>query len=573
MRRLILFLFACILITGCSQNNKSFVWERIDSTVNVRADGTLGVSETLKLRYSGGPFTFAFRDLPDRRLDGMNNIRVEDASGAYQQVNDAESTTPRTFSISENDGQQRVRWVYPAASDTTQTFVLRYDVAGAVRRYADHDEVWWSMVFPNRDEVVEQARGVIQLPSAVPTDQLTASTPDLAGSVELVAGAANVQAANIATNQELSLRLRFPKNSVGGTAPNWQAGQDAQDAYNLTTRPTVNVALSLLAALILAGMSGWAWLWYRGNRDPQVASVGQSYDPPSNLAPAEAAALLGSASAQGVLGTLFDLANRGFLRFEERANRWNGRTLHAIRQPQPQTALAPYEQQALDALFSKGDDVAMDGTNTGMAQVAPKIGKVIEAELRSRGIYDPAARARRGHMQTISLVLLFVGIALAVAGLLFAERYSFWLPAVGAALTLGSCAWLIASSAIQGLTAAGADLFARWKAFQRFLTAKEQTGARPGQFDQLLPYAVAIGNAQHFTGRYNATAEPLPVWYMPIIASSDPGHSTGGTGTPLLLQDFSQNFLSSLSSATSASGDGGGGGGGGSSGGGGGGAG
>ena len=568
------------VLSGPAQAGKSFVWEHVDTSVQVRADGTLGVAEELRLRYAGGPYTFAFRDLPNRRLDGIANVRLADPEGSYQQTDDAKSTTPRTYSISREDGVQRVRWVYPATSDATRTFTLTYDVAGAVRRYADHDEVWWSMVFPTRDEVVEQASGVIVLPLQVAPNALVATTPDVvpSGGVDLQPGAVRFQAANVAPDKEITLKVDFPKRIVGGAAPNWQADQDAADLYNLTTRPTVNVALSALSALLVLALGGWAWRWQQQHRDPQPTFSGMVYAPPADLRPGAAARLIGQDDTRIFLATLFDLANRGYLTLKETPS--GGRGTHhiptAVRTAASAGDLAPYEQQLLDALFGGTHEAVLNKPDSAITRAMPAIGRLVEQQLVEHGLLDQAAQTQRKRALRLSGLLFAVGLALLVAGMLLAKRYSFWLPTVGAAVVIGSIAWYIVAARMQGLTSAGAEARARWNGFQAYLEQIGSADVRPGGFGELLPYAAGIGDARKLTHRYATTHEVLPIWYYPVIFSnSDMAPMAPGSdmNSSLLLQDFSQNFLSTISSAessASSAGGGGGGGGGGSGGGGGG---
>jgi hypothetical protein len=329
MRRVALSIWILVLLlAGCGSASKEFVWQRIDTDVQVRADGGLGVTETMTLRYTGGPFTFAFRDLPNRRLDGISSISIGDGERAFRQVDDPEGEEPYTFSVTAEDGTQRVRWVYPATAGGTRTFVLRYDVVGAIRRYDTNDELWWSLVFADREEVVEQASGRIRLPAAVPVDQLDATTPEVAAAIERAPGQVHAQANDIPGGQELTLRVRFPKNIVAGAVPAWQASAAAQEAYDTTTRPFVNIALSALAAGLLLLFGVLIALWWRRNRDPRPIgfAANEFPTPPENLAPAPAAKLLGQGAGPALHATLFDLANRGYITLRETRGGWRNMT-------------------------------------------------------------------------------------------------------------------------------------------------------------------------------------------------------------------------------------------------------
>ncbi len=570
-----------LLLMGFAASPREYVWQRIDTEVAVQPDGRLLVTEKLTLRYTGGPFTFVFRDLPNRRLDEIRDISVREGDRAYRQVSDEESREPFTFSVFREDGAQRVRWVYPETVGGTRSFELRYTVLGAVRRSSNADELWWSMVFPEREVPVEQAQGRIRLPVSVPAAQLEASAPDVSGEVMVQPGLATVQAQDIAPGRELTLRLRFPTGIVGGDIPAWQARELAQEAYNTSTRPIVNTGLSLLAALLLLLLGGGLWRWWLRNRDPlpQGFVARELPDAPDDLPPALAARLLRSLDAQATLGTLFDLANRGYLSFRESMGGWRGRTRQVVvtSTGKDRSELAPYEQALLDALFAGENEVILNEQRADLLKAMAAIGKQHEATLIERGYLDTQRLAQRRRGIIIGVVLMIIGGVGFIPATILAEAYSWWLPVVALVVLVAGIAWTVAGSMVRGVTAQGADALLRWRAFRAYLRRIGAAQASMGQFAQLLPYAVAIADARQLTRAYAATSEPLPVWYYPMVSGS---HTTsvatmGGDGGTLMLHDFSQNFLTTLSSTSSSissGGSDGGGGGGGASGGGGGGA-
>jgi hypothetical protein len=562
MRRLLPWLALLVLVlSACGRSGRDFVWRQIDTRVAVQADGVLAVTETMTLGYTGGPFTFAYRDLPDRRLDGITSISVSDGEQTYQQVDDEESEQPYTFSVFSDDGVQRVRWVYPATSGGERTFVLSYQVQGAVRRYDDADEVWWTVVFGDRDEVVEQASGSIVLPEPVAVNQLDVTAPDSQGTVELAPGEALVRASNIAPDEELTLRARFPKGVVGGAAPAWQAAQEQRDSYNATARPTVNLVLSILSAGLAVLLAALVWGWWRRSRDPRPLTFaeGELLAPPDDLSPALAAKLTGGADLQAMLATLYDLANRGYLVFRERLGGWNGKSKEVAiaRGERSPSDLEGADQVAYESLFRESDEVVLDSSAKALSSAPPKIGTLATQALIERGLLDRAALDRRRGGIATGVALTIMGTIFLIPALLLAERISWWLPVVAAVVLVFGILWLLLGAAVNGLTQAGADARQRWRAFQRYLKRSEPRPTADGQFGELLPYAIAIGDAAALTKAYAATAEPLPIWYYPILfrnasAGDGAGAIPGGAGSMsggLLLQDFSQNFITSLSSA------------------------
>ncbi len=558
-----------LTLAGCSSaGEKDYIWQQFDSEVRVTADGGLQVSETLTLRYTGGPFTFAFRDLPYRRLDTISNITVSAADRRFSQVDDSDSSEPFTFSVSRQDEGQRIRWVYPEASGGTQTFVVSYDVAGAVRRYADHDEIWWSLVPANPDKLVERASGSLIFAQPVPVADLEASTPDVGGQIASTPGAVAVQAASIPTSAELTLRVRFPKGIVGGPQPGWQSAADAQASYDATTRPLVNLALSAVAAGLALGLGLLLWFWWRRNRDPQGRGFVGAMLPgqPDDLAPALAAKLLRTADSGALLATILDLARRSYLTLYEieKTSVFSQASVEARRLQRDTSDLTGYEQLVLDALFESADSVELSKRQGALLKAAGALGKATQQALVERGYLDAPALRRRSRARSLSGGLVIVALGLGVLGLGLAERFSWWLPVVAGVLLLLALTWLILSVSLHGTTQLGADMQLRWRAFQHFIRQLKPAPDTEGRFNDLLAYATALGNQKQLITAYSATSEPLPFWYFPVHSD---GHAHGqmnsvGDGGPmLLLQDFSQSFLASLSSTSASTADGGGGGG------------
>jgi hypothetical protein len=557
MRRLALIILALLLLSGCSANSKAFVWQHVDTDVQVRPDGSLGVTETLVLRYSGEPFTFAFRELPNRRLDGISNISVGDGEHEFRQVDDAEGEEPYTFSLVTDDDTQRVRWVYPATTGGERTFVLRYDVAGAIRRYDAADEIWWSVVFPDREEVVEQASSRIVLPSAVPAEQLDATTPDFAGAISRAPGEVRVQASNIPSGQELTLRVRFPKGIVAGSAPAWQAPVAAQEAYDTALRPTVNAALSALAAGLLLLFGALIVTWWRRNRDPRPAGAAprEFPTPPEDLAPALAARLLNQSGGAALLATLFDLANRGYVTLRESKSGWRNTTtkLTATRTGAFASGLAPFETATLAALglTERNGEVELDAQRSAIQNAILSLDKTYQDMLIDRGYLEAAGLSRRRRGITIGVILLIVGGLAFIPAAILAGRFSVWLPVVAGVVALSGLVWLCLGAAVRGVTQSGADALARWRAFQAYLKRLAPASAPRGQFDTLLPYAVAFGDAGRLTKAYSQLDTPLPVWFYPaIVGHGGDGPAQGSAPSTLLLHDFSQNFIAAISSAS-----------------------
>lgn len=543
----ILVVVLALVLAGCGQE-KTYTWQHISSDVQVQADGTLDVTETLTLRYTGGPFTFAYRDLALDRMDAVRNVQVFSDGQSFQQVDDDESETPGTFSQTEDDGVLKIRWVYPPASDTTQTFTLRYTVDGAVRREGATDSVWVSVVFPERDAVVEQAEGRIRLPVPVEAQRLLASAPDAIGMVTPEPNGARVTASNLAPDNELSLRLAFPAGIVAGTVPQWQQTSDAQTQYDTTTRPFIELAAGAGALVLLLIGSGAALMWYRRHRDPQPLSVaGVVRTPPDDLMPGLAAALCNQPLGNTIAATMFDLANRGFLTLRDGEKQWGQTPVIATRQLRDGRDLSGYERQSMSMLFGDADERELSKSDLVTKQ--HMLTQPLADALVEHGLIDAERRAQRKPAFAVFVFAAVLGFVGFIVGAVFAERYGTLLILPGLALLLVGVAWLIGALAVQGLTPAGASARANWQAFGTAL--RTQSGDLPMSFGDLLPFAAAFGHAQRLV--QSRKTEAPPVWF----ASSSPNTMDSALMAVIVSTTTSSSAGASAGSAASGGGGGG----------------
>lgn len=172
--------------------------------------------------------------------------------------------------------------------------------------------------------------------------------------------------------------------------------------------------------------------------------------------------------------------------------------------------------------------------------------------LLEQGYLDPAALERRKRSLIVATIATMIGGGGFTAAVVMATRFSLWLPVVAGVVFFATITWLGIAAALRSITQAGADAMARWHAFRDYLGHMVPQHASGGAFGTLLPYAIALGQAKPLMTTYSATAEVLPVWYYPLIANTTHSGGYTATGNALPLQDFSQNFLSALTSATSS---------------------
>lgn len=152
-------------------------WTRFDVTLDLRSDGILHVTERQEVRFHGGPFSSGFADIPLRNVDAVEGVRVEEESAdgrvtPYNEVSSAAAGSPSTYAVQADDAQVNVDWWFPPTSDAARTFVLEYDVRGAVRLGTQdgsaYAEIWWTAVDADVTAVgpVRAASATLLLPVA-----------------------------------------------------------------------------------------------------------------------------------------------------------------------------------------------------------------------------------------------------------------------------------------------------------------------------------------------------------------------------------------------------------------------
>lgn len=249
------------------RQSKSFVYSRIAVELRLQRDGTLEVTERLTLRYTGGPFTSASRDIPLNRLDAIEAIGVSKGATSYSEVKSAERN-PATFHLTRDSQQVAITWFYPPISDSEQTFVLRYRVRGAVRVGTETDQLWWVAIFPNRSVPVEQSWVTLTLPPSARPAVADVSLPAASGALTIEQNTVTViRDQPLAPGDGLDLQINLPGDLIQSAVPRWQAAtnpvdpqptpiniEPLEDPDRLTDGLPGNLVVIALAALASGGL-------------------------------------------------------------------------------------------------------------------------------------------------------------------------------------------------------------------------------------------------------------------------------------------------------------------------------
>ncbi len=555
-RALALFALAALFLAGLAASPaaaqaKTLQWQRLDTDITVLLNGDLEIVETNVIHFISGSFSFGYRDIDLSRLEAVENIQVTDDTGQRLRV---ERTT---------DGSVlRIKYYFPLASRETRTFRLRYTVRGAVRYYAEGDQVYWAGVYADRNGFsVESARITVRLPEGA-----TATIADAYGPQARVTGQGEslvvAEALSpIPSGQEFEIRVQFPHGIVQGQPSAWQAEFDRQREFEETVKPGINLVVLLISlAMLFDGPALAVVLWYTRGRDPNVGLIADYLnEPPAGITPGVAGTLVDEqADLRDVIATLVDLARRGIVVMEEqgkpnRAGLLTGRDWVFSRGPEFGSALAPHEQKLIEALgLTQKDSVSLSAMRNRFYTKIPGINDALYSQLVAGGYYQRRPDQVRGAYASLAstlMVLTFVVGCLALTVLVDLADTAILLP-IGLAVT--TLAFLIVSGQMPVRTRKGAEARMRLEAFKRYLQNIEKytnVQAATEQFEKYLPYAIAFGLDRTWISKFAAVDTPAPTWYVPYGRP----RSYGPRG-PAGLAGASQSALGDISGAASAGG-------------------
>jgi hypothetical protein len=523
-------------------------WTRFDVTVDVREDGSIHVTERQEIRFESRGFTVGFATIPLERVDDIRNITLsEERDGQavdYEFVSWSRfDDDPGTYSYDRSSSQVELTWGFPSTRNASRTFLIEYDLIGAIRVSEDengaaYNQIWMTAIAGDVTEIgdVLDSTVTIRLPRAVdPARALLGEDAEERPEEHTADGQTWVWTReNLETGDEFVVRLEVPA-VVSAGAPGWQSEDDEQrlaKEQQEDRRALYNVvflAIGLLSAVVAgAGLYG---LWYTKGRDPHVGLVAEFLpEPPDDLPPGAAGALVDEvAHERDIVATIVDLGRKGVIKIDEQ----NAESELPVRQSsdftltllKPDARLTAFERQLLEALFGAnmktGASEQLGRVKSRFTSRSGAIRNAMYAELVRRGYFTASPEATRGSWKRSSTVLLIGAVLLiCVGGGVLADLSPFvFLPL--AVLVIFALALRKLSPSLPRKSRSGAEAAAKWRAFRRYLSDIEKydkVKESRERFDKYLPYAVAFGLESSWVNKFAAAgAAPELDWFGPTI--------------------------------------------------------
>lgn len=501
-----LLLFLSLLLPAQAAAGKSYTAERFDVNLVIETDGALLVTETIAFEFTGGPYTYALR-----QLDRTETDAIEVLGAAMDGVDLPRGSSDSQVEITDEDNLINVRWHFEPTSDRVRIFTLQYRVHGATRVSNGADLVKWYAIPADHEYAIGSSTIVVQYPP----DRTPSGPISLSGGgwdIETAEGTIVASARDIPADQSVLLNLSFPGGSLLTQPPAWQAKQIERSRQTGAAFPWA-AALGL-TCLILGG-SGLALVWRNNHPEPaQGFSQGVISRPPNDLRPGLAGALftLPSVPLELAVATLMDLARRGWIRIEQSGKKslFGSYPFTVVREPEVKdTSLRPYEQTLYDLIFDRQpgrrqgeDEVALSKSIERAQRGLSIFSKDVIATMDAGGWMDAERKKKRQKISILGLTGAIVFLLVFMASLwmigavgeqrAYEGTFGMAVSIAGFALSLAA---LIMAGNWHVLSARGLAAREQWREFGDFLKAQIRSKETPLQADWLDAYladAVAL---------------------------------------------------------------------------------
>lgn len=507
---LLSFLIGILSLTSAVSAQKTFYWENFDVDIIVRENGDLDVTETQTLNFSGGTFTFGYRNILNVRLDNITDVSVREGDRVY---NESSFGDPYTFTVKESNAETRIDWYFPETRGLN-TYTFSYRVKGAIRTEEIGDQVFWMALPTDLLARVENSTITISLPngiSAESTQALINGNTSTSINEEISPDGRRVTYIvnnTIFPGDTVEVGARWPTGQLPIEVPDWQQQEAVNDTLGL-------IFLAFSALLTIAGPIGVLGLWYTRGRDPDVGITPDWIaEPPSTLEPALAGTLIDEkADMTDILSTLVDLARRGYLTMTETKSDFvythTGKSFDDLRE---------YEQMMMRGIFNRKKTTKLSDLKYKFSHRLPVIREELYDEMTELKFFNRSPESIRRAYLFLGFAILAIAVltAIVVNGAFSGVATAI---CVGIALVPAALAMLYTSTHMPRKTHDGAEEAIKWNAFYAYLKDIEKytdLEEATDQFEKYLPYAVAFGIERNFIQKFSRIpTTPTPRWYGP----------------------------------------------------------
>lgn len=534
---------------------------RFDSDLKIQADGSLLVTETIRVRAEGERIRRGiYRDFPTRYRDRYGN-RIEvgfELLGVERDGHSEPNFTERVANgVRINTGNDNF---LPTPGEFT--FTIRYRVTRELGFYPLRDELYWNVNGLGWGFPTDEIYAKVSLPSPVESTALTLSGytgrfgekgKDYKAESDEPGVASFHSTRTLAPQEGLTLVVEFPKGIIQEPTATQRTGWFLRDNRG------VLVALVGLVLLFVFYLRRWRQFGV----DPPSGTIFPRYQPPEGFAPGELRMLRRMSNDQKCFSAdVVDMGVRGFLQIHQGSgsDKWR-----LVREPHTSLdVLLPSQRALATSLFKDGDEIELK--NTEATRVSGAI--TAHAAAMSKRLKPRYYQSHAGTVAAGFFFSLLVGlVAMVLSG-------GNGIPAIVVLGAMGLVLHIVFAILMKAPTPEGRKLLDEIEGLRMYLGVAERDElkavAGPGhpptldakRYEALLPFAMALeveaAWTRQFTAAVGAAAaqQASPSWYYGSNPATSMNLASMGSS---LSSALTQQISSSSTPPGSSSGGGGGG--------------
>ncbi|GCF06632.1 DUF2207 domain-containing protein [Dictyobacter arantiisoli] len=531
---LFIILFFALIHPSLAQTANEYAADQFTASISIQNDSSLLITETTVFHFIRGTYTSVNRPIATNHTE---NVTIANANMDGKVVARGDATGQ--YSVTGTN-PLRVMWHFAPTSNSTHTFSLTYRAKGVFTKTATSDFLGWEAIPASRNYVIHDATITVSYPN----------NTQIVGPPEVVKGPALVvhplqtgsvvyKAKEVDADDPIDIGIDFHARSLITSAPHWQTWKNQADNYFL---PCFSGAIILGVIIALA-----LFLYTRKQQSPVTLNRNLTVtEPPDDLTPALSGTLVtsptrGDVHYEQVLGTLFNLANRGVLSISEQRQTGDILTstiegadavvfcVNLLTEP---ADLKLYEAQLLKILFHAEDMPSTALTFTDIFKRylngARQFDTAVQQTIAKAGLLDLNYVPLRKRLRQWSVLLISVGLGASALGFGIGIALNIWpIGILPMSLILAGIIALFIRAYCRRLSPQGVQTTAQWQAFDKYLQSIILHKSEPedGQdiFMRYLPYATSftwgISWVEHF--QEEIVQNGLPAWFQRNTDSND----------------------------------------------------
>ncbi|MBA3677069.1 MAG: DUF2207 domain-containing protein [Sphingosinicella sp.] len=383
------------------------------SDVSVQRDGSLSVSETIRIRSQGDTIKRGIqRDFPTRYKSSYG--RTANVGFEVEEVRRDGQPEPWTSMPLGTGVRVRIGDADVMLPPGEHTYLIRYRTNRQIGYFQGFDELYWNATGTEWTFPIDVAEARISLPEEAPFGKRAVYTGPQ-GSTQAFAAVSAERPGNIAfrttaplgAHEGLTVAVAWPKGVVAVPEPRTKLGWWLQD----------NGPLGLALLGLFGTLYYYFHAWRRAGRGPPAGTLVPIFSPPDGMSAAGVRYVseMGSLDNRAFAAAIIDMGVRGRLKLIEGEKGFFTRSKTTIRKVEGDGELPAPEADMVTRLFAGEDSVLMDNENHAIFSAARS---ALESGLKKQ--YETSLFIRNWMWSVRGALIMGLAVWLVAAALIFA---------------------------------------------------------------------------------------------------------------------------------------------------------